>query len=262
MADYPIDLTNAVPEVTPIMAKHINNLEAKVGTDDSPVATSLDYRVGMLDGQNTGLGAKDHDPADGSHIEGGWRIGLTTVTAKGAEVNQALDGIGPTVTAANLTSLTDGSSIGDTLHSHGMATRYLTTFNGVNQLSSRSNWRKVDLGTIVKNSGITIATNVITLLLGYKYVLSYSICFVSEASTPAMQGRFAVVAGDSTWTLESVSHTQTELYHSYSENCTNNWVGIMIPSVDTQIQLEVITESPVGQYGYVNFVSTNIWTIF
>ena len=43
MADFPTDLTNVVAGVTEIKAKHINNLEAKVGIDGSLVETSLDY---------------------------------------------------------------------------------------------------------------------------------------------------------------------------------------------------------------------------
>lgn len=47
MADFPVALTNAQdgpPGVgTPLMAKHLNNLEAKVGIDASAVPTSLDY---------------------------------------------------------------------------------------------------------------------------------------------------------------------------------------------------------------------------
>jgi hypothetical protein len=49
MSDFPTVLTNAVdgaPGVgTPIVAKHLNNLEAKVGVDQSAVATSLDYLI-------------------------------------------------------------------------------------------------------------------------------------------------------------------------------------------------------------------------
>lgn len=47
MADFPVALTNAVDGVpgvgTEILAKHLNNLEAKVGIDASAVTTSLDY---------------------------------------------------------------------------------------------------------------------------------------------------------------------------------------------------------------------------
>ena len=47
MSDVPVALTNAqdgVPGVgTPVLAKHLNNLEAKVGVDNSAVPTSLDY---------------------------------------------------------------------------------------------------------------------------------------------------------------------------------------------------------------------------
>jgi hypothetical protein len=45
MADFPIDLTNATDNVTDVLAKHLNNLEAKVGVDNSAVTTSLDYKV-------------------------------------------------------------------------------------------------------------------------------------------------------------------------------------------------------------------------
>jgi hypothetical protein len=40
---FPDTLTNAVDRVTPIVASHLNNLEAKVGVDGSTVITSLDY---------------------------------------------------------------------------------------------------------------------------------------------------------------------------------------------------------------------------
>ena len=47
MSDFPVVLTNAVDGVpgigTPILAKNLNALEAKVGVDGSAVATSLDY---------------------------------------------------------------------------------------------------------------------------------------------------------------------------------------------------------------------------
>lgn len=45
MSDFPTVLTVAEDGTTTIMAKHLNNLEAKVGTDGSAVATSLDYKV-------------------------------------------------------------------------------------------------------------------------------------------------------------------------------------------------------------------------
>ncbi|RJR48286.1 MAG: hypothetical protein C4567_00215 [Deltaproteobacteria bacterium] len=40
---FPATLTNAVDGVTEIVAAHLNNLEAKVGIDNSAVPTSLDY---------------------------------------------------------------------------------------------------------------------------------------------------------------------------------------------------------------------------
>lgn len=49
MSDFPVALTNAVdgspPTGTEILAKHINNLEAKIGIDGSVVATSIDCLI-------------------------------------------------------------------------------------------------------------------------------------------------------------------------------------------------------------------------
>jgi hypothetical protein len=61
----------------------------------------------------------DHDPATGFHREGLWHIGSTIVTTNATEINQALDGIGGTVTAANLTKLTNSSTLSPgELHNH------------------------------------------------------------------------------------------------------------------------------------------------
>jgi hypothetical protein len=109
---YPVTKTVAVSNVTPIQAIHLNNLEDKVGIDSDPNPVSLDYRVGMME--------VDHDPADGSHRLGVWKIGAVPVTASGTEVNQALDGISANVTFTNLNSLTGGADIGATLHQHAL----------------------------------------------------------------------------------------------------------------------------------------------
>lgn len=45
MADFPIALTNAVDNETDVLAKHINNLEAKVGINSSAVVSSHDYKI-------------------------------------------------------------------------------------------------------------------------------------------------------------------------------------------------------------------------
>ncbi len=61
----------------------------------------------------------DHDPATGYHREGLWHIGATQVTTNATEINQALDGIGGTVSAANLTKLTNSSTLAPgELHNH------------------------------------------------------------------------------------------------------------------------------------------------
>jgi hypothetical protein len=62
----------------------------------------------------------DHDPATGYHRtegQGGWHIGSDMVRVTATELNQALDGIGATVTAARLTQLTNGTNVGS-MHLH------------------------------------------------------------------------------------------------------------------------------------------------
>jgi len=49
MADFPTAKTEAVDNTTDVLAKHINNIEDKVGIDSSADADSLDYRVGIVE---------------------------------------------------------------------------------------------------------------------------------------------------------------------------------------------------------------------
>ena len=55
MTDFPVVLTTAVDNTTDALAKHLNNLEAKVGINQSAVTTSLDYwmRTGWVSGLRT-----------------------------------------------------------------------------------------------------------------------------------------------------------------------------------------------------------------
>ena len=46
---FPTDKTNAVDNTTDVLASHLNNIEDKVGLDDSADADSLDYRVGIVE---------------------------------------------------------------------------------------------------------------------------------------------------------------------------------------------------------------------
>jgi hypothetical protein len=215
----------------------------------------------------SGLFGVDHRTSDGGHKtvpEGGWHIGDPTVganmvTSTANELNR-LTGVGGTVTAARLTQLTDGTDVG-TMHRHGGAgSRYLTMHNSVTQLPSVSSYTQVDLGSVVKQNGITVAANVITLLEGVKYNLSYKIRFHSTSSTPLAQAHFIVNSGDATWQLDTVSHMENEVEVAPGED-TIYWCGVMIPSVTTYVQLEVITQDPAGQKSRVDEVSIGIWDI-
>lgn len=50
MADFPTSLTSATDGVTDVLAKHLNNVEAKIGIDSSAVTTSLDYKLSGVTG--------------------------------------------------------------------------------------------------------------------------------------------------------------------------------------------------------------------
>ena len=64
---FPAELSNAMDGVTEVVAAHLNNLEAKVGIDNSAVATSLDYllkNAGSIDPghKHSKLWASDGSP--------------------------------------------------------------------------------------------------------------------------------------------------------------------------------------------------------
>lgn len=50
MADFPTSLTSATDGVTDVLAKHLNNVEAKIGIDSSAVNTSHDYKLSGVTG--------------------------------------------------------------------------------------------------------------------------------------------------------------------------------------------------------------------
>jgi len=64
MADFPIELTNAQDDVTDVIARHINNLEAKVGVDDSSVTSSLDFLTKSIHYNVKRYGAKGDGTTD------------------------------------------------------------------------------------------------------------------------------------------------------------------------------------------------------
>jgi hypothetical protein len=63
---FPENLTNAVDGVTEIVSAHLNNLEAKVGVDNSTVPTSLDYLVRRAPAAAAGFYSFSENLAKGS----------------------------------------------------------------------------------------------------------------------------------------------------------------------------------------------------
>ena len=52
MVDFPTDLSAVTDNVDDVLAKHLNNIEGKIGVDGSAVTTSLDYIINHLDTTN------------------------------------------------------------------------------------------------------------------------------------------------------------------------------------------------------------------
>jgi hypothetical protein len=87
MADFPTDLSAVEDNVTDVLAKHVNNLEGKVGVNDSAVSTSLDSMVktGWIPASEEWTYASSDDPTYTLTITGnvtskywpGMRIKLT-----------------------------------------------------------------------------------------------------------------------------------------------------------------------------------------
>jgi len=174
MPDFPVVKTVAVPNVTPIQVKHINNLEDKVGTGTFVPDANADANVNSLDYQvrarlETTTFNIDHDSVTGHHKLGVWNIGATPVTSSAAELNK-LTGTSANVNPANLNALTGGAEIGASLHSHG---KYILiqdlkpsgtnggTFTG-------AAWRTRTLNTIAvdETGAVVLAANQFTLPIG------------------------------------------------------------------------------------------------
>ena len=89
MADFPTAKTEAVDNVTDVLAKHVNNLEDKVGIDSSADASSLDYKVA----QNTEKVSFDSTSSTklGTIEEGADVTDATNVNSAGATMNTDSD---------------------------------------------------------------------------------------------------------------------------------------------------------------------------
>ncbi|MFZ5450265.1 MAG: hypothetical protein ACOZF2_00110 [Thermodesulfobacteriota bacterium] len=80
---FPAELTNAIDGVTEIVAAHLNNLEAKVGIDNSAAPTSLDYLLKNPASINPGHRHSKLWAADGSPeavtVDAAGNVGIGTL---------------------------------------------------------------------------------------------------------------------------------------------------------------------------------------
>ena len=140
---------------------------------------------------------------------------------------------------------------------------YLTTYNAVTQLSATGIFSKADLGTTKKNSGITRASNRITLAANRKYALSYAVSGQPTAASsgdPLIKAKWAVISGDTSWDLETVSESRAECADEDAVLTSLSNTCYFIPSSETVLELQLYTEGG-GQKAQIDLVTTNIMSI-
>ena len=113
------------------------------------------------------------------------------------------------------------------------------------QLTGEDAFTKVTLDSIYKNANLVITNSTVILADSVLYTISYNVWLQSTSSSPECQARIAVVSGDSTWGIETISNTKVEVgaagNGSVNEfDCLQMTVQFR-PSSTTVIQLEVIT---------------------
>ncbi len=136
---------------------------------------------------------------------------------------------------------------------------YLVMQNTADQLSGSTAFTKVDLGSVVKQRGITETSSVISLFANRLYRISYNLeaAYVS-GTDPTIRARLNVVSGDVSWDLELVS-LQLQEINSTSEQTSLSGTFIIVPNVATTIQLQAFT-TQTTQVGKVVAVSMSVWS--
>lgn len=129
------DITSTGDKVEEAIAKAHNEEHTLLSHIDGDVPFTISNLRKLFDGSNadclhthSGVGETDGEHNDLNGLQGGgvdeyYHLSLSeynlinSITASADEINQALDGIGNSVTSENLNSLTDGSNA-DSLHTH------------------------------------------------------------------------------------------------------------------------------------------------
>lgn len=146
---------------------------------------------------------------------------------------------------------------------------YLVQQSQGDQCVASTTWTKVDLGMTCKVSGVTQGDDTFTLTAGRLYRLNYKVRIAAYSNGYHIYGaaRFRVVSGDTTWYYGNETDLNVSFMgvYQYSSAGVNDQLmeipltfsGIILPSVDTTIQLEVLTR--VGNFiGKVVGLSINV----
>lgn len=173
---FPVELSNILPGVTEIIAAHINNLEAKVGIDNSAVATTLDYLLKNPASIDPGHKHSKLWASDGSAtamtVTATGKVGIGT-TSPGAtlEVNKNVGSYEPLAFFGN-SSMSNGDYL---VLSIGQSVAVNSGFHLVYQHDSTETSRRFIIGTMEgwsSGEGITLLGNgnvgIWTMSPGYK----------------------------------------------------------------------------------------------
>lgn len=130
--------------------------------------------------------------------------------------------------------------------------QYLVRQSNVTQAIGQSSWTKLTYDNLVKTSGISESSGVVTLTAGKLYVMSYTIQITpTTASSPFCQARLRVLSGDISWEFKNDdNNVSLQQYYVVSGVTQSSFITtlsgtyIILPASTTTIQLEVLTKDP------------------
>lgn len=136
---------------------------------------------------------------------------------------------------------------------------YIVLRDVTNQVIAQSSWTKVTFANIIKSNGISVSNSVITLPAGKLYCISYTVTLNNIENTaygPYGNVRLRVVSGDVSWEFKddnnnvSLQQYQSLIYGTDGQKDIRMLSGtyIILPSSNTNIQLEALTMNPSFNY--------------
>jgi hypothetical protein len=233
---FPAELSNAIDGITEVVAAHLNNLEAKVGTDNSAVVTSLDYLL-----KNAGSIDPGHKHAAGA-LSGG---------NNGEVLYKAAGAWGPgTPDTAGLVAKSGDQSI-----------EGLKTFTSIpvgpasNPTTANQLARKAYVDTMLPLSGGTMAGNIA--------MDNYKVTGLAAASGAGQAVRY-----DEWTTTQDPGHKHSKLWASDGspeavtvDAAGNVGIGTTSPLAQLQVNSNTLPFAVYGGAGYARAFAAVTWDI-